>query len=83
MVGVAQWIERQTVALDAGGSNPLTHPFSLSAGDLNGAKMIRSEQAKTYADGRAEAVWEPKPPNPLSSTFCFIRRDLNGAVLVR
>ena len=27
MVGVAQRIERQTVALDAGGSNPLTHPF--------------------------------------------------------
>jgi len=25
---------------------------------LNGAKMYRSEQTKTYADGRDEALWE-------------------------
>jgi hypothetical protein len=39
---------------------------------LNGAKMYRSEQAKTYADGRAELSWETRPPNPLSSTFSLI-----------
>ena len=35
--------------------------------------MYRSEQAKTYADGRAEALWEPKPPNPTPSVFLLFR----------
>ena len=36
--------------------------------------MIRSEQAKTYAVGRPESLWETRAPNPLTHPFFFIRR---------
>ena len=38
MVGVAQRLERQTVALEVGGSSPLTHPGAV----LDGAEQVSS-----------------------------------------
>mgnify|MGYP001205026459 FL=1 len=71
--GLAQLGEHQAGSLGVKGSNPLSSTFFFIRRDLNGAKMYRSEQAKTYADGRAEALWEPKPPNPYTATYFFFR----------
>ena len=74
MVGVAQRIERQTVALDAGGSNPLTHPFSFLTGDLNRAKSgIASERSNSSEWPTRVVVGDEGAKSPHPPFFIFDR----------
>ena len=58
MVGVAQLVERQTVALDVAGSNPVTHPmFSIAIDNCKSNVPSGPEKSRFFATLRMTA-WD-------------------------